>query len=272
MNIHTAAHPDGEIRGQLQLDPVNGYEAPATNVVEHMNGAESFVGGAAGDDVNGNFLANTIQGGGGADTLNGLDGNDTISGGLAGDTISGGPDPDVLMGGDGDDTINSADGFTDTSIDCGAGTDTLNRDPASIDPDAVIVNCETVSPVTPPPDPGGGDGGGGEGGGGDGGGGDGGGANDGGGGPAADTDDPQTAIGKGPKRKTEKTKATFAFSADEPGSTFECKLDRKPFAACTSPKTYKKLKPGKHTFQVLATDPAGNADETAAKLKWKVEN
>ena len=83
-----------------------------------------------------------------------------------------------------------------------------------------------------------------------------------------DTTPPNTTIGKGPKKvihaKGPKTRVKFTFSSTEVGSTFKCKLDKKAFAACTSPKTYK-VKPGKHTFQVEAVDAAGNIDATPAK-------
>lgn len=81
---------------------------------------------------------------------------------------------------------------------------------------------------------------------------------------------PQTKIVKGPKAKTHARKVRFKFTSNEAGSTFKCKLDRKPVKKCKSPKTYKKLKPGKHVFKVWATDAAGNKDKTPAKRKFKV--
>jgi CSLREA domain-containing protein len=114
--------------------------------------------------------------------------------------------------------------------------------------------------------------GGGEGGGGTGGGGSTGGGNNGGGnnGKGKDTTPPDTKIVKGPPKKTHKTKVKFKFTSTEAGSTFQCKLDRKPFKACRSPKVYKKLKPGKHVFKVRAIDKAGNVDPTPAKRKFTV--
>jgi CSLREA domain-containing protein len=103
-----------------------------------------------------------------------------------------------------------------------------------------------------------------------GGGGGGGGGNGGGPGGGKDTTPPQTTITKGPPKKTHKTTVKFKFSSSEAGSTFECKLDRKPFKKCRSPKTYKKLKPGKHLFKVRAIDKAGNVDPTPAKRKFTV--
>jgi hypothetical protein len=89
-------------------------------------------------------------------------------------------------------------------------------------------------------------------------------------GQAADTTPPETTIDKGPAKRTAKHKAKFQFSASETPATFECALDRDKFKPCTSPAKYKGLGGGKHTFFVRATDAAGNADPTPAKLKWKV--
>jgi hypothetical protein len=110
------------------------------------------------------------------------------------------------------------------------------------------------------------------GGGGGGGGGNNGGGNNGGGnnGKGKDTTPPDTKIVKGPPKKTHKTKVKFKFTSTEAGSTFQCKLDRKPFKTCSSPKVYKKLKPGKHVFKVRAIDKAGNVDPTPAKRKFTV--
>jgi CSLREA domain-containing protein len=117
------------------------------------------------------------------------------------------------------------------------------------------------------------EGGGEEGGGNNGGGGsNNGGGNNGGGnnGNAKDKTPPDTKIVKGPPKKTHKTKVKFKFTSTEAGSTFQCKLDRKPFKTCRSPKVYKKLKPGKHVFKVRAIDGAGNVDPTPAKRTFTV--
>jgi hypothetical protein len=86
---------------------------------------------------------------------------------------------------------------------------------------------------------------------------------------SADTDPPETQIVKGPKKKTKKRKAKFEFAADEPGSTFECKLDGH-YLPCSSPFDVK-VKKGKHSFEVRATDQAGNVDPTPASQDWKVK-
>jgi hypothetical protein len=81
---------------------------------------------------------------------------------------------------------------------------------------------------------------------------------------------PETTITKSPPNRTQKERAKFKFSSDEPGSTFRCKLDRKPFKSCASPRKYKKLDEAKHKFRVQAIDPAGNVDPSPAKDRWKV--
>jgi hypothetical protein len=86
-----------------------------------------------------------------------------------------------------------------------------------------------------------------------------------------DNESPQTTIDKGPKKTTSSSKATIKFSSNEPGSTFECKLDKKPFKPCTSPARFKNLKPGRHKVSVRAIDTAGNADQTPAVKRWKVK-
>jgi hypothetical protein len=88
--------------------------------------------------------------------------------------------------------------------------------------------------------------------------------------PAADRTPPQTKITKGPKGKSSRKKAKFNFASNEAGSKFECKLDRKPFKKCRSPKKYSGLKPGKHVFKVRAIDAAGNRDPSPAVKRFKV--
>jgi hypothetical protein len=67
-----------------------------------------------------------------------------------------------------------------------------------------------------------------------------------------------------------KRKARFRFASGELGSTFSCKLDKKRFRPCASPKTYKKLQPGRHVFRVRARDRAGNLDATPAVKRFKI--
>jgi hypothetical protein len=86
---------------------------------------------------------------------------------------------------------------------------------------------------------------------------------------AADTDPPETEITRAPKRSSHQRKPKLKFISDEPGSSFECALDTKPFTACASP-LRKKVTPRRHSFRVRAIDAAGNVDPTPAKVKFKV--
>ena len=78
-----------------------------------------------------------------------------------------------------------------------------------------------------------------------------------------DTTAPQTTIDDGPADPTTSTDPSFEFSANEPGSTFECRRDGGAWGPCTSPKDYIGLADGSHTFDVRATDTAGNTDASA---------
>jgi hypothetical protein len=88
---------------------------------------------------------------------------------------------------------------------------------------------------------------------------------------AEDTSPPDTAIANGPKAKTKKKAASFGFTSDEPGATFECRLDdRFGFGSCASPESIT-VSPGRHFLEVRAKDPAGNVDPTPATYSWKVK-
>jgi hypothetical protein len=81
---------------------------------------------------------------------------------------------------------------------------------------------------------------------------------------------PETTINSGPTGTVSSSSATFTFSANEGGSTFQCKLDSGSFSSCTSPKSYNGLVDGSHSFSVQATDPAGNVDPTPATRTWTI--
>ena len=62
---------------------------------------------------------------------------------------------------------------------------------------------------------------------------------------------------QGGPEQARKAQVQFKFTSDEPNSTFECKIDKKPYKPCTSPRKVKRLDEGKHKFKVIATDEAG---------------
>ena len=89
------------------------------------------------------------------------------------------------------------------------------------------------------------------------------------GGCPTDLTAPQTTIVK-TRINQEKRKATFRFSSSEPNSSFRCKLDNRRYKGCSSPKTYRRLKPGRHKLQVGASDAFGNADPTPTVKRFRI--
>ena len=81
---------------------------------------------------------------------------------------------------------------------------------------------------------------------------------------------PQTKIKKGPGGKLDKGIAKFSFASTEARLDLQVQARRRKTAGCSSPKRYKHLKPGRHTFRVWATDAAGNKDPTPAKRSFRV--
>lgn len=80
---------------------------------------------------------------------------------------------------------------------------------------------------------------------------------------------PATRLGKHPPKRTEKRLAKFTFSANQRGSSFRCKLDRRPFKNCRSP--FKRtLNPGPHVFKVRAVNSQGEPDRTPAVFRWTI--
>lgn len=95
-----------------------------------------------------------------------------------------------------------------------------------------------------------------------------------------DETNPDTAFTKTPKAKqrlrgqARKAKARFVLKGSDNRTAagaleFECKLDRKPFRAC-SKRTRVQVRPGKHVFRARAVDDAGNRDPSPAKFRWRV--
>ena len=82
---------------------------------------------------------------------------------------------------------------------------------------------------------------------------------------------PRTRITFGPAFKTRDRTPTFRFLDEtaDPTTYFQCKVDRKKFRRCRSPKTFKGLRPGRHTIRVRATDGAGNKS-SIVKRRFKI--
>ena len=84
--------------------------------------------------VNATALPSSLYGGAGGDTL---------IGGSAKDTLGGRPGADVLKGLGGNDLLSARDLRSDTTIDCGAGSDKADLDLLPKDPDSKVTDCET---------------------------------------------------------------------------------------------------------------------------------
>ena len=78
-----------------------------------------------------------------------------------------------------------------------------------------------------------------------------------------------TITGK-PSATTTSTSASFSFTSNLGGSTFQCRLDSGSWTACASPKTYSGLSTTSHTFRVAAVDSLGRVDPTPASYTWTV--
>jgi hypothetical protein len=80
---------------------------------------------------------------------------------------------------------------------------------------------------------------------------------------------PNTTITQKPPKTTSVHRAVFRFKASFAGSTFQCRLDNRPYTACTSP-WVRVVGAGKHRLLVRAKDPVGNTDATPAQHRWTV--
>jgi Ca2+-binding RTX toxin-like protein len=158
----------------------------------------------------------------------------------------------------GNDNILANSGSRDRVIDCGPGFDQAIIDFASVG-DPAPVECERVregaaeefnelellpEPPPPPPPP-----------------------------PPLDRRPPQTKLLRHPAKLLRvapgrRKLVTFRFTASEP-SSFECKLDRKPYRRCRSPRSFR-VRVGPHRVRFVAIDAAGNRDATPALFKFRV--
>jgi hypothetical protein len=80
---------------------------------------------------------------------------------------------------------------------------------------------------------------------------------------------PDTAITAKPKTKTSSKSATFEFTSDVAGASFECDLDGAGYSTCTSPRILTVAK-GPHIFLVRAT-ASGLTDPSPASYSWTVK-
>ncbi len=84
---------------------------------------------------------------------------------------------------------------------------------------------------------------------------------------------PQVQITSTPAKETRQTSATFQFVASDAESSVqstECRIDSGTFQACNNSVVYNNLAEGNHTFEVRATDVAGNISSPAT-YTWFVD-
>jgi hypothetical protein len=81
---------------------------------------------------------------------------------------------------------------------------------------------------------------------------------------------PETTIEMAPDAFSAAGQAMFRFSSNEPGATFECRIDDETPEPCVSPYA-RSLADGPHSFSVRAIDPAGNRDDSPAEKVWTID-
>lgn len=92
----------------------------------------------------------------------------------------------------------------------------------------------------------------------------------GGGPPSAASPRVLTSLEKHPGKRTRRDVARFAFAANTSGARFLCKLDEREFTPCSSPRTYRNLAVGTHTFVVTALGAGGAPEPLSKRFSWRV--
>jgi Ca2+-binding RTX toxin-like protein len=199
----------------------------------------------------------------GIEDLEGSNQNDYFVGDARNNQLLGHKGADSYFGLAGQDSLLANSGTRDLVIDCGADLDSVVIDLAAVG-DPAPIECESVRegvpeefkelellapppipPPPPPPPP-----------------------------PPIDRIPPRTELRHHPAKVLRtapgrRLSVVFRFASSEPGSRFRCKLDRRPYRACVSPRAYK-VAPGRHAVRILAIDTAGNADPTPALFRFAV--
>ena len=137
------------VRGSAHDDRIRAHDLGPSFSVGGA-GDDVFTGGGGGDHFDGEAGRDRLDGGGGADRLAGGPGDDEIDGGAGGDVLAGDAGADVVRGGADNDDIRVRDAERDTAS-CGAGSDAVTADAASID--SIASDCERVERSAEPPPP-----------------------------------------------------------------------------------------------------------------------
>jgi len=83
---------------------------------------------------------------------------------------------------------------------------------------------------------------------------------------------PQTRITFGPLAKTRFGRPVFRFidGTGQPGTKFDCRVDRQPWTGCSSPFRSRSLKPGRHRFTVKGVSLAGQWEQQPVSRSFQV--
>jgi Ca2+-binding RTX toxin-like protein len=114
-----------ELVGGRSVDRASYFTSPTAVTITIGDGPNDGAPGE-GDDVQAD--AEQVAGGRGDDVLVGNQAENRLSGNDGADEVTGGSGYDYIIGGAGDDRLDGADGEADR-FDCGAGTDSVLRDP-----------------------------------------------------------------------------------------------------------------------------------------------
>jgi Ca2+-binding RTX toxin-like protein len=205
----------------------------------------------------------------GIEDIEGTNGPDNLLGDAGPNQLLGRKGSDSYFAGAGDDNLLANSGDSDPIVDCGEGFDTAQIDFATEYVDGPPIECESVEerapnsfrpPDTPPaPEPE----------------------------PPAPPEPPERPA---PPRQPDRTppatrlrhhppalvrtsrrhrRVAFAFRSSEHRSRFRCRLDRRPYRGCRSPRSYRVFR-GRHVFRVFAIDAAGNRDRSPAVFRFRV--
>jgi len=87
---------------------------------------------------------------------------------------------------------------------------------------------------------------------------------------SSDLETIETYIESHPDKETTSKDATFVFSSNIEGATFQCQINNLGWEPCQSPKEYVNFAPGKYIFEVYAVSPSGQYDQTPEKYEWEI--
>lgn len=208
--------------------------------------------------------------------LEGSNHDDALTGDSGSNQLLGRPGADAYRAAAGNDSILANSGDSDLLIDCGEGFDTAQVDiPTAEYADPAPAGCEAIHerppnsfrpPDTPPepeevrqpplepeevrqpPAP-----------------------------PAItpppDRTPPLTRMSHRPSAtaftRSRRRTVAFAFTSNESGSTFRCRLDDHAYKPCRSPRRYT-VSLGSHVVRIFAVDRAGNRDPSPARIAFRV--